>query len=155
MDLRKTYPRSISEKLFGVAQIARTIDKGKARAAGTLGDYLYDCSMDQAVFAFLGMNGADLLKVINNASNDSEIEAYCKTFIDKRTPAEIERWNQEWLNDRPEGASLAKFLKWRNEIAPERTDVKTWADLIDLDEGRDVPRREPTWPNIEHLVTAI
>jgi hypothetical protein len=34
------------------------------------------------------------------------------------------------------------FLKLRNEAAPDRTDVTTWADLLDLDEKRTVPKRE-------------
>lgn len=142
MDLTKTYPRSVHEKLFGVVQLARTIDKGKAAASGSLGEYDYGCPMDKAVFGFLGLNGDELLAVIKNAKNDAEIEAYAKQFIDKKTPAEIERWNQEWLTHKPEGQSLEYFLKLRNELAPDRTDVTSWPDLLDLDEKRPVPRRD-------------
>ncbi|HET9095522.1 MAG TPA: DUF5069 domain-containing protein [Candidatus Baltobacteraceae bacterium] len=142
MDLTKTYPRSVHEKLFGLVQLPRTIDKGKAKAYGNLGEYNYDCPMDKALFEFLGMNGDELLTVIKNAKSDAEIEAYCKPFVDKKPAPEIERWNHEWVTHKPEGPSLEYFLKLRSEVAPDRTDVTSWADLLDLDEKRPVPRRE-------------
>ncbi|HKU68661.1 MAG TPA: DUF5069 domain-containing protein [Candidatus Baltobacteraceae bacterium] len=142
MDLTKNYPRSVHERLFGVVQLPRTIDKGKASAHGNLGEYDYGCPMDRAVFAFLGMNGDELLEVIKNAKSDAEIEAYAKGFIDKKSAGEIERWNSEWVSHKPEGRSLEYFLKLRSEIAPDRTDVVSWADLLDLDEKRPVPRRD-------------
>src|SRR5579872_4528092 len=123
MDLTKTYPRSVHEKILGVVQIGRTIDKGKAKAYGNPGEYNYDCPMDQALFEFLGMNGDELLAVIKNAKSDAEIEAYFKRFVGKKSPAEIERWNHEWVTHKPEGHSLEYFLNLRNEIAPDRTDV--------------------------------
>jgi hypothetical protein len=33
------------------------------------------------------------------------------------------------------------FLELRGQIAPDRTDVTAWADLLDLDEKRNVPQR--------------
>lgn len=142
MDLTKTYPRSVREKILGLVQLPRAIDKGKAKAHGNLGEYAYDCPMDQAVFTFLDMNGDELLSVIKNAKSDAEIEAYAKQFIDEKSPEEIERWNHEWLTRKPEGSSLEYFLKLRSEVAPDRTDVTSWADLLDLDEKRPVPRRD-------------
>ena len=141
MDLTKTYPRSVHDKWLGVVQLGRALDKGKAKAHGTLGEYNYDCPMDNAVFGFLGMNGEEFLGVIKNAKNDAEIEAYAKPFVDKKSPAEIEQWNHEWVSHAPEGDSKTYFLDLRNKVAPDRTDVTTWADLLDLDEKRSVPKR--------------
>jgi hypothetical protein len=142
MDLTQSYPRSVHEKMLGIVQLARTIDKGKAQAYGNIGEYNYDCPMDKALFEFLGMNGDELLEVIKNAKSDAEIEAYCKQFTDRKTPGELERWNQEWVTRKPEGQALEYFLNLRNQVAPDRTDVTSWADLLDLDEKRPVPRRE-------------
>jgi hypothetical protein len=141
MDLTKTYPRSVHEKWLGIVQLGRALDKGKAKAHGNLGEYNYDCPMDNAVFEFLGINGEEFLNVIKNAKSDAEIEAYAKQFVDKKTPAQIEQWNREWVSHGPEGESKAYFLNLRNQVAPDRTDVTTWADLLDLDEKRPVPRR--------------
>lgn len=142
MDLTTGYPRSVSERLLGVVQLGRTIDKGKALAHGKIGEYHYNCPMDQAVFEFLGIGHEELLEVIRGAKSDAEIEAYVAPFIRKKTADELETWNREWLSRKPQGDSLTFFLDLRNSIAPDRTDVLTWADLLDLDEGRTVPKRE-------------
>lgn len=142
MDLTTTYPRSVHDKVLGVVQLARTIDKGKAAAYGNIGEYHYNCPMDQAVFAFLGLNSDELLDVIKNAKSDDDIEAYLKGFVDQKSPAEIARWNDDWVTRKPHGESLQFFEQLRGQIAPERTDVTTWSDLLDLDEKRQVPRRE-------------
>lgn len=142
MDLTKNYPRSVHERTLGVVQLARTIDKGKAKAYGNIGEYNYDCPMDIAVFEFLGLDGDELVAVIKNAKTDAEIEAYLKPFVEKKSPGEIERWNHEWVTRKPQGESQNFFLNLRNEIAPDRTDVTSWADLLDLDEKRPVPRRD-------------
>ena len=141
MDLTKTYPRSVRDKWLGIVQLGRALDKGKAKAHGNLGEYNFDCPMDNAVFGFLGMNGEEFLAVIKNAKNDAEIEAYAKQFVDKKTPEQIEAWNREWVTHEPEGESKTYFLNLRNQVAPDRTDVTTWADLLDLDERRPVPQR--------------
>ena len=141
MDLTKEFPRSVHEKVHGLVQIGRAIDKGKALAHGNIGEYNFNCPMDVAVFSFLGIDHDAFFEVIKNAKSDDEIYAYVKTFIDKKTPEEIERWNQEWVSRQPQGESLAYFLNLRNQVAPERTDVMTWADLLDLDEKRSVPLR--------------
>ncbi|MFN2460728.1 MAG: DUF5069 domain-containing protein [Candidatus Velthaea sp.] len=141
MDLTKTFPVSVREKMHGIVQLRRTIDKGKAKAHGNPGEYNFDCPMDRAVFDFLGMDGNALFDVIKNAKGDAEIENYVVPFIQKKSPAEIEAWNESWLTHGPDPGSDAEkyFLQLRSNVAPDRTDVKSWADLLDLDEKRPVP----------------
>jgi hypothetical protein len=143
VDLTKEFPRSVRAKWQGVVQLGRAIDKGKALAHGNVGDYHYDCSMDRAVFEFLGIDAAGLLDVIRAATSDAEIEAYTRPLVAAKSAEDIARWNREWLDRRPEGESLEFFRKLRSQIAPERTDVVSWPDLLDLDERRDVPLRTP------------
>ena len=142
MDLTKEFPRSVHEKLFGVVQLPRTIDKGKALAHGNIGEYHYDCPMDKAVFSFLGIDQAELLDVIKNAKSDDEIEAYLKPFVAKKSTQEIEAWNKDWVANEPEGELPEYFFELRNQVAPDRKDVRNWPDLLDLDEKRTVPNRE-------------
>jgi len=143
MDLTTTYPRSVKDKIAGVVMIARTTDKAKAKAHGNIGEYHYDCPMDKAVFGFLGIDQAKFLETVTNAKSDAEIEAYVKSFADKKTAAEIETWNAGFLQYAPEPGSDGEkyFLELRGQIAPDRTDVTAWADLLDLDEKRTVPRK--------------
>jgi hypothetical protein len=142
VDLTKTYPRSVRDRWQGVVQLGRAIDKGKAKAHGNPGEYNYDCPMDDAVFTFLGIDGNALLEVIRTAKSDADIEAYTRPFVARKSAEEIERWNREWLAHEPDNDdSRAYFLQLRSQVAPDRTDVTTWADLLDLDEKREVPRR--------------
>ena len=134
MDLTREYPRSVSDKWQGVVQLGRAIDKGKAEAQGKVGEYHYNCPMDQAVFGFLGVNHDRLLDVIRKAKSDADIEAFTRPFVDAKSREEIERWNRDWLAHEPEGPSRDAFLELRSKIAPQRTDVTTWPDLLDLDD---------------------
>lgn len=141
MDLTREYPRSVRETWQGVVQLGRTIDKGKATAHGDIGDYHYNCVMDKAVFEFLEMDHEQLLDVIRKAKSDADIAAFTAAYVSKRSHDEIDNWNREWLAHEPEGPSLEAFVNLRSEIAPGRTDVTTWPDLLDIDEKRDVPQR--------------
>ena len=85
MDLTKEYPRSVHEKWQGVVQLGRTIDKGRAVAHGNIGEYHYNCPMDQAVLGFLGINHERLLDAIRNAKGDVEIEAFTRPFIEGKS----------------------------------------------------------------------
>ena len=71
MDLTKDYPRSVRAKWQGVVQLGRAVEKGKAVARGKVGEYHYQCSMDQAVFDFLGIHWAQLLERNRLAKSDS------------------------------------------------------------------------------------
>ncbi len=142
LDLTTSYPTSVKQKLFGIVQLKRTIDKGIAFTQGTIGEYHYDCPMDRAVFGFLGIDQAQLLDVIKQAQSEADIEAYVKPFVEKKSAAELEQWNAQWLKQGPPEGSEGHtyFLSLRNELAPDRTDITSWPDLLDLDEKRDVPR---------------
>jgi hypothetical protein len=72
--------------MLGVVQLARAIDKAKAVTHGTIGEYKYDCPMDQSLFEYLGMDPKAFLEVVNNAKSDYEIEAYAKTFVARKDP---------------------------------------------------------------------
>jgi hypothetical protein len=143
MDLTKEFPRSVRTKLAGVVMLGRATDKGKATAAGTAGEYNYDCPMDKAVFDFLGIDAAAYLEKIKSAKNDADIEAYAREFTNKKSPAELDAWNEAFLNRAPEAGSEGEkyFLELRNSIDPSRTDITAWADVLDLDEKREVPHR--------------
>jgi hypothetical protein len=142
MDLTREYPRSVHEKLHGLVQVGRTLDKGNAVAHGNVGEYHYNCGMDQHVFAFLGIDHEKLLEVIKTKS-PGEVDTYVKSFIDKKSPGEIDAFNREWVTHQPDNEDSRKyFFELRNQVAPDRTDVTSWPDLLDLDEKRTVPKRE-------------
>ncbi|GAC1660125.1 MAG: hypothetical protein NVS4B13_07750 [Candidatus Elarobacter sp.] len=131
------------EKLLGVVQLGRAVDKGIALANGLNGEYNFDCPMDKQLFEFLSLDGDALFQVIKKAQSESEIEAYLKPSVEKKNAPEIESFNEAFLAGGPAPGSEAEkyFLSLRAEVAPDRTDVTSWPDLLDLDEKRSVPRR--------------
>jgi Domain of unknown function (DUF5069) len=145
MDLTKTVPRSVSETMLGIVQLARTTDKAKAVTHGRLGQYRYACAMDQGLFNYLGMDPKEFLTIVRTARNDAGIEAYANAFVAKKSPQAIEAFNERWLSAVPSGESLKRFQELRAQIAPDRTDVVSWSDLLDLEEGRTVPDRKTVY----------
>ncbi len=129
--------------MLGIVQLARATDKAKAVAHGRVGEYHYDCPMDQGLFEFLGMDPKAFFNVVKDAKDDAEIEAYANVYVAKKDSRSIEEFNKKWLSTVPTGESLTHFKELRAKIAPLRTDVTSWPDLLDLDEGRTVPTREP------------
>ena len=62
-----------------------------------------------------------------------------------KSAEEIEAFNvarRRWHPD-PGTDSEAFFKQTLAAVAPDRTDIETWFDLLDLDEGRPVPLATP------------
>ena len=141
MDLSKTCPRSPREKLAGYAHLPRMIDKCLASLAGTEGDYIYPCPMDQRLLDFTGITAKQFSKAVSGKDDAAVAEWFKKTAI-KHSPAEIEQWYEKFLTRGPDtDENRAYFKQQRDAIDPTRTDIMSWADLLDLDEKRSVPKR--------------
>jgi len=144
MDLTKTFPRSAKAKFAGLNMLGRTTDKARAFNAGTLGEYHYNCGMDQKAFALLGIDHETYAKKVAELKDDAAIERWVKdAFLKAKTEAEIDAYNKTIEELHPEAGSEGEkyFLELRDTVAPGRTDVTTWPDLLDLDEHRQVPIR--------------
>jgi hypothetical protein len=141
MDLRKHYPRSMKDKLAGYIHVARMLDKARAKTAGTLGEYVYPCPMDERLLEFTGIDA----EAFQEAACRHENEAFAIWFVRQaklHTQAEIDRWNEMMLARGPSTeAKRVYFNQLRDAVDPSRTDITAWADLLDLDEQRPVPKR--------------
>lgn len=138
LDLTKEYPRSPKEKLGGYVHLCRMIDKARAKAAGTIGEYIYPCPLDQALLEFLGISGDVFYEALKNQA-DQEILRWVKENAKARSLKAIKDWSKTFLSRKPQNEeSMRHFLEIRNRVAPHRTDVATWVDLLDLEEGRKV-----------------
>jgi len=137
MDLTKQFPRSPRERLAGVAMLPRTIDKARARKAGTLGEYIFDCPMDQRLFESMRTDGEEFLGVVTASDDDAAIVSWFVRNGHMPRGADLESLNAAIENWEPKSdESRSRFEKQRDVIAPGRPDIKTWTDLIDAEEGR-------------------
>jgi hypothetical protein len=137
MDLTKDVPRSPNDMLAGIVSLPRMIDKTQANADGTLGEYDVDCPHDKPVLAFLGVDFATFAAKLKELNYDTaKVEAWAKPLVDKHSPAEISAFNESRRNWKPDEHSQGYFDKLKTEVAPNRADVTTWFQLLDLDEKR-------------------
>src|SRR4051812_8329756 len=94
-DLTKEAPRSPHIRVGGYAILGRTIDKCRALVAGNIGDYHFDCPLDNMLFGFKGVMGPDFKAQIENGASDQQMAEWLDQTGDKKTPDEIARWSDE------------------------------------------------------------
>jgi len=76
-DLRKRAPHSPRERLAGFAIANRAVDKCRASVAGKLGEYHYDCPLDNMLFTFKGITGDQFKTAVQASTNYEEIGSGC------------------------------------------------------------------------------
>ena len=139
MDLTKEPPRSPNQLMAGVVSLARTTDKARAFNAGTLGEYDFDCPHDKPLFEFLGTDGPAFAAKVRELGSDAAIERWVREdLIAERTPQAIAAFNEERRNWRPDSHAQEYFETLQRQVAPNRPEIATWFDLLDLEEGRTV-----------------
>jgi hypothetical protein len=135
-DLTRHPPRSPRTRLGGYVQLPRLIDKARAVAAGKAGDFHYNCPIDQRFLSFTGLNPDALFAEIKAGKSDSEILAYVTANASpKRQPSEIASWSAwfEQLTPTPPD-TRAFFNDVHRKNAPQREDIGTWFDWLELDD---------------------
>ena len=137
MDLTRQVPRSPYEALGGCFMMARTIDKARASLAGKLGEYNYDCPLDQQLFKFLEIDANPLLEAVRASSDDEGVLAWVQANQSPHTDEQVEAFNKGISSIGPhDDESKAYFDELRKQVAPNRPDLSTWFDLIEAEEGR-------------------
>ena len=110
------------------------LDKGRAHVAGTVGEYHFNCPVDQRLTAFLGISADDILKLLKDGKSDSQVLAWIRENT-KQTDFEIYQWSEYQLQRSPSDNESREYLNGMvKNVAPERDDVVTWFDVLDLDD---------------------
>ena len=135
-DLTRHPPRSPRVRLGGYAVLPRTLDKGRALIAGKVGEYHYNCPLDQRFLTFAGINADTLKKQLAAGKGDAEIlEWIQKTGKHRRTEADIVAWSACQEQRAPaDTESREYFQNIQAKVAPKREDIATWFDLLDVDD---------------------
>jgi Domain of unknown function (DUF5069) len=94
-NLKKEAPRSPRIRVGGYAILGRTLDKGRALVAGNIGDYHFDCPLDNMLFGFKGVKGDDFKAQIEQGASDHEMVEWLNQNGERKTPEEINRWADE------------------------------------------------------------
>ncbi len=94
-DLTKQAPHSPRERVAGFAIASRAVDKCRASVAGTLGEYHFDCPLDNLLFSFKGVTAAQFKIAVATAKNYEDVGAWLLVNGTAKTPPEIKRWSDE------------------------------------------------------------
>jgi hypothetical protein len=136
-DLTKRPPRSSRARLGGYVLLPRMLDKGRAEIAGTNGEYHYNCPLDQHILNYLGLDPAALRAELAAGKGDGEILEWVNANAKhKRAPWEIEQWSDFHQRRGPDSdaETILYFAEAVGKFSKTREDIKTWGDLLDLDD---------------------
>ena len=137
--------RSPSVQTGGMVYFARMLDKIRLHAEEKLPkDYIPNLGIgfDERCTGFLWVEYPALVERVKAGGTDEEILEWC--FVQGRKPSEdeIEVWN-DFMRKRGWRDALSERLRQRLAEGgfEQRTDIQTFFDYIDLDEGRDPARK--------------
>lgn len=126
----------------GYVHLPRMIDKCCAVLIGTEGEYIYPCPLDFRLMEFTGITPDQFTAAVKTNPSDNAVAQWFRKTAKPHTPAELNEWNKMMLLRGPSTPEKQEYFnKLRDVIDPSRTDLTSWADLQDLEEGRTVPRR--------------
>src|SRR5438045_3300760 len=94
-DLTKEATRRPRIRVGGYAILGRTIDKCRALVAGDIGEYHFDCPLDNMLFSFKGVKGDDFKAQIEQGAGVQEMVEWLNQSGEKKTPEEIKRCAEE------------------------------------------------------------
>jgi uncharacterized protein DUF5069 len=144
-DLSKEPPRSPRIRMGGYSILVRMIDKGRAVLNGTVGEYEYNCGLDQMLFSFKGLDHEEVKRFLASGASDEEVLDWVNSHGTSKTSAEIEEFSNSFEKFRPYDDPDLREL-FRKTYASLGLDPKTStvADYLDTDDRvsfRDTPAK--------------
>jgi hypothetical protein len=133
-DLTQRPPRSPRVKLGGYVILPRMLDKGRAELAGKPGEYHFACPLDQRFLSFTGLSAEDISNLLKQGKSDTEVLAWIREHVNKHD-WEIAVWS-EYQNRRgpSDNESREHYSESIKKLAPDRDDLVTWFDLLEVDD---------------------
>ena len=134
-DLTKQAPHSPRERTGGFVIADRATDKCRASIAGTQGEYHYDCPLDNVLFSFKGITGAQFKTAVQAAKNYQDIGIWLQANGTKKTPDEIKAWSDEVeagsMMKNPEKRAFFTEECKKLGLDPEKTSTFDWLEADD------------------------
>ena len=100
-DLTKEAPRSPRVRVGGYAILGRTLDKCRALIGGNIGEYHFDCPLDNMLFGFKGVTGDDFKAEVEKNASDEEMAKWLDTHGTSKTEDEKRHWCEEVEKQNP------------------------------------------------------
>jgi hypothetical protein len=135
MNLNTQAPRSPRTRLGGYVILARTTDKCHAFLEGTLGDYHFDCPLDNMLFGFKGVKGDDFKAQVVAGAGDDALAEWLNANGTPKTAEEIKAWSDGMAGTMP--YENPERRDWFAEqcgplgLDPAKTTLFDWLDADD------------------------
>lgn len=125
--------------LGGYVIAARTLDKCRADIAGSLGEYRFDCPLDNYFFRFVEIQAGDFRDFVATGASDEAVAEWIREKARVMDDSERIVWNNGMrvlrVCDLP--VKLQKFLEgYIPRYLPKYPPVYTWFDVYDIEEKR-------------------
>ncbi len=134
-DLTTEPPRSPRIRLGGYVILARTTDKCRALLAGRIGEYHFDCPLDNMLFGFKGLTGDDFKAEVERGAADDEMVRWLDTHGVPKTPEEITDWSDfmEAFNPYEDPERREWFAEQTRALGldPAKTTLFDWLEADD------------------------
>ena len=135
LDLTEQSPHSPRERIGGFAIACRAVDKCRASMSGTLGEYHYDCPLDNQLFSFKGITGEQFTAAVKTAKNYDEVGTWLLNHGTANTALEIKNWSDDQEAGSPikNPEKRGHFIEscHRLGLDPKKTTTFDWLEADD------------------------
>lgn len=134
-------PRSPRETMDGWHYLPRYIDKIRLHLAGKLhSDYTenFGKGFDGLWLKTAGVSHEQMIEVVKNSITDGQVCDWVRQNVKKSAAEKTAHWEEMLSRPKPDDEAGQARLKMRKEQcgSTHRDDVRTFVDVIDLDENR-------------------
>ena len=100
-DLTQEPPRSPKSVLGGYVILGRTLDKCRALLWGDIGEYHFDCPLDNMLFGWKGIKGDDFKAEVAKGTDDEGMAKWVDAHGEQKSEQEKRAWREEMLAANP------------------------------------------------------
>ena len=146
LDLTKQAPHSPRNRIGGFVIASRAVDKCRASLSNETGEYHYDCPLDNVLFTFKGITGAQFKTAVQDSKTYEDVGTWLLANGTSKTPAEIKNWSDE-----VEARSPMKNAEKRDSfihncsmlgLIPESSTTFDWLEADDRASFGQIPLKE-------------
>jgi hypothetical protein len=140
-DLTKGFPASPHAMVAGYVLAKRALDKCRAELAGTVGEYHFDCPLDNIFLGFAGLKGSDLRDFVATGADDEAVAKWIEEHAIKRPRIEIIKWNND-LRYKRISETPDKMQEFMEDYIPKNVPrevihhIRYFFDIFDTEEKR-------------------
>ena len=128
-------PRSPKSRVGDYVILGRTYDKCRALLWGNIGEYHFDCPLDNMLFEPMGIKGDDFKAEVEKGATDQEMAQWIASHGNKKSSDEVRAWSDQMMDANP--YENPEKRDWFVEqvsvynLDPVKTTLFDWLDVDD------------------------